>query len=116
MACRAQHLARYLEGQGHSMTLQQNHVRHITSLFEVGFYNYFYRNDHHNETLCCAQHLGRYLEGQDHGMTLQQNRVRPITLLLEVGFNNYFTEMITMLNRRAACNIWVPTLKVKVTA
>jgi hypothetical protein len=39
--CRAQHLGRYLEGQGHSMTLQQNHVQSITSLFEVGFYNYF---------------------------------------------------------------------------
>ena len=31
----------YLEGQGHSMTLQQNHVQPITSLFEVGFQNYF---------------------------------------------------------------------------
>ena len=39
--CRAQHLGRYLEGQGHSMTLHQNHVRSITLLFEVGFYNYF---------------------------------------------------------------------------
>jgi len=39
--CREQHLGRYLEGQGHSMTLQQNHVRPITLLFEVGFYNYF---------------------------------------------------------------------------
>jgi hypothetical protein len=36
-----QHLGRYLEGQGHSMTLQQNRVRPIASLFEVGFYNYF---------------------------------------------------------------------------
>jgi hypothetical protein len=34
-------LGRYIEGQGHSMTLQQNRVRPITSLFEVGFYNYF---------------------------------------------------------------------------
>jgi len=32
MTCRAQHLGRYLEGQGHSMTLQQNRVRPITSL------------------------------------------------------------------------------------
>jgi hypothetical protein len=38
---RAQHLGRYLEGQGHSMTLQQNRVRPITSLFEVRFCNYF---------------------------------------------------------------------------
>jgi len=29
------------EGQGHSMTFQHNHVRPITSLFEVLFKNYF---------------------------------------------------------------------------
>jgi hypothetical protein len=39
--CCAQQLGRYLEGQGHSMTLQQNCVRPITLLFEVGFFNYF---------------------------------------------------------------------------
>jgi len=36
-----QHLGCYLEGPGHSMTLQQNRVQPITSLFEVGIYNYF---------------------------------------------------------------------------
>jgi len=35
-----QHLGRYLEGQGHSMTLQQKRVRPITLLFAVGFYNF----------------------------------------------------------------------------
>jgi len=65
---------------------------------------------------CRAQHLDRYLEGQGHSMTLQQNCVRPITLLFEVGFRIYFTEMITILSRRVAHNIWVATLKVKVTA
>jgi len=49
-------------------------------------------------------------------MTLQQNRVRPITLLFEVGFRKYFTEMITLLTRRVARNIWAASLKVKVTA
>ena len=39
--CRAQHLCPYLECQGHSATLQQNRVRPITLLFEVGFRNYF---------------------------------------------------------------------------
>jgi hypothetical protein len=39
--CHAQHLGRYLEGQGHSMTLQQNRVWPIDLLLEVGFYNYF---------------------------------------------------------------------------
>jgi len=43
MTCRAQHLGRYLEGQGHSMTFQQNSFRSITLLFEVGFYNYFWQ-------------------------------------------------------------------------
>jgi len=33
--CNVQDLGRYLEGQGHSMTLQQNRVRPITWLFEV---------------------------------------------------------------------------------
>ena len=31
------HLGRYLEGQGHSMTLKKNRVRPITLLFEVRF-------------------------------------------------------------------------------
>jgi hypothetical protein len=76
----------------------------------------FYRNDHHIETTCRTQHLGRYLEGQGHNMTLQQNSVHPITSLFEVGFYNYFTEMITILSWPVACNIWVTTLKIKVTA
>jgi len=37
----SQHLGRYLEGQGHSMTLKQNRVWPITLLFEVWFQNYF---------------------------------------------------------------------------
>jgi len=65
---------------------------------------------------CRAQNFGRYLECQGRSMTLRQNRVRPITSLFEVGFRNYFTEMITILRRRVACNIWAATLNVKVTA
>ena len=34
-------LGRYLEGQGHSRTLQPNCVQPITLLCEVGFYKYF---------------------------------------------------------------------------
>ena len=37
----AQYLGRYIEGQGHSVTLKQNWVGPITLLFEVEFYNYF---------------------------------------------------------------------------
>jgi len=76
----------------------------------------FYRHDHHVETTCRAQHLGPYLEGHGHSTTLQQNRVQPITLWFEVRCRKYLTEMITTLTRRVAHNIWVPTLKVKVTA
>ena len=65
----------------------------------------FHRNDHHIKTKCRAQHLGRYLEGQGHGMTLQQNHIRSITLF-KVRFRNNFTEIITILRRRFACNIW----------
>jgi len=39
--CRVQHLDPYLEGEDHSMTLQQNRVRPITLSFEVLFKNYF---------------------------------------------------------------------------
>ena len=38
--CRKQHLGRYLECQGHSMTLQQKPVWPKTLLFEVRFYKY----------------------------------------------------------------------------
>jgi len=41
MTCCAQHFGPYLEGHGHCMTLQQNPVRLITSLFEVPFQKYF---------------------------------------------------------------------------
>ena len=39
--CHAQHLGPFLEGQGHSATLQKNSVRPITLLFEVRFWNNF---------------------------------------------------------------------------
>ena len=58
--CLAQHLGRYLEGQGHSMTLQQNQVRSITLLFEVGFYNYFWQT-----TSLCPIPIRGALPGSD---------------------------------------------------
>jgi len=42
-------------------------------------------------------------------MTLKQNRVRPIIVLFDVRILNYFTEMIALLERRVARNIWVAT-------
>ena len=41
--CHMQYLCCYLEGQGHSMILQQNRVWPKTLLFEVGFHNYFWQ-------------------------------------------------------------------------
>jgi len=108
--CHAQHLSHYLEGQGHSMTLQQNRVRPITLLFEVNL-KPFHINDHQIETMCHAQHLGCYLEGQGHSMTFQQNNFQPITLLFEVEYYNYFTGMVTILRQCVMCNIWVATLR-----
>ena len=70
--CRTQHLGRYLKGQDHCMTLQQNRVRPITSLFEVDFFTNLKEMT--------------YLEGQGHSMTLQHNGVWPITLLFEDRF------------------------------
>jgi len=50
MPCHAQHLGRYLEGQGHSMTLQQKRARPITYL--KSDLQLFHRNDHHIEMRC----------------------------------------------------------------
>jgi len=59
MTCRAQYVGRYLEGLGHSMTLQHNRVWSITFLFEVGFYNFFTNiindNDNDNRFICNAR-------------------------------------------------------------
>jgi len=112
--CRVQHLGRYLEGQGHSMTAAKSCPANNFVIWS-GISKIFHRNDHHIET-CRAQNLGHYPEGQGHSATLQQNSVRPITLLFEVRFRNNFTEMITILRQRVVCNIWAATLKVKVTA
>ena len=59
--CCTLHLGRCLEGQGHSMTFQQNRVRLIPLLFEViwsRISKIFHRNDHHIEMTCRAQHFG----------------------------------------------------------
>jgi len=54
----AQHLGHYLKGQGHSLTLNENHVQPITKLFEVWLnLKLFYRNDWHIETTCLLKLL-----------------------------------------------------------
>ena len=87
--CYAQHLVCYLIGQGYSLTLKQNRVRPITSLFEVGLKNHFYRNDPHIETTCYTQHLVCYLTGQGHSMTLKQNLFGPYLSYLKSEFTFY---------------------------
>ena len=63
---------------------------------------------------CRAQHLGPYLESQGHSATLQPNRVRPIFVILnrisKISHRNdhHFETM-------CRAQIWVATLKVKVT-
>jgi hypothetical protein len=73
-------LGRYIEGQVHSMTLKQNRVRPITSLFEIGFYNYFTemitilrRYVTHKSVVRShwVEKLGRNIEDKGHSMTLQ---------------------------------------------
>ena len=68
------------------MSLQQNHVRLITLLFEVGFQNIFTKMIAILRQRVTLNILGRYLKGQGRSITLKQNRVRPITSLFQVGF------------------------------
>jgi hypothetical protein len=78
--CRAQHLGRYREGQGHSMTLNKNRVRPITSLFEVGFYNYF------TEMITILRRWGTCNIWVTTLKALKHYGVPSITSLFEVGF------------------------------
>jgi len=105
--CREQHLVRYLEGQCHIITLQQNRVRLITLLFKVGFYNYF------TEMITVLRWYVAHniwvaaLKAKVTAcMTLQQIRVWSITLLFEIGFYNYFIEMVTILGWHVARKFW----------
>jgi hypothetical protein len=92
---RLQDLCRYLVGQCHSMTLQENRVRHIPSLFEVWFNNYF--------TEMMITILRRLVPHNIWVATLVKvttwpcslkNRVQPITSLFEVRFYNYFNDRL----------------------
>jgi len=82
--CHRQHLGCYLEGQGHSMTFQQNRVRPIESDFTIILHNW---SSYWHEVSCAT--FGSLFKGQGHIMTFQHNCVRPITSLFEVLFKNY---------------------------
>jgi len=99
--CRPQHLGHFLEGQGHSMTLQQIRVLPITSLFEVGFKKYFIEMITILRQRVVRNIWGCYLEGQGHSMTLQQNWIQPITSLLEVRFYNHFWQITSLCPKSA---------------
>jgi len=58
--CRVQHLSWNLEGQGHSMTLQQSRVWPKTLLFEIGFNNYLWQT-----TSLCPIPIRGALPGSD---------------------------------------------------
>ena len=92
-----QHLVRYLEGQGHSMTKAKLCPAHNFVIWSLNFKTMSQKWSPYMETTCHEQDVGRYFESQGHSMTLQQNRVSPITWLFEVWFFNYFTELITIL-------------------
>ena len=112
--CRAQHLGRNLECQGHSMTLQQNRVRPIALLFEVWFRNIFHRNDHHIEKTCHAQHLRRYLEGQGHSI-LAAKSCRAINFVIWDRISKIFHRNDHHIKKRWRAQHLVAILKVKVT-
>jgi hypothetical protein len=83
----------YLEGQGHSMTLQQNHVRPITSLLKLDFTTISQNWSPNIETMCRAQHLGYFY-------TL--NFVCDITLTLQEVYlpvSKTYSGSITRFNR-----------------
>ena len=87
--CCAQHLGRYLECQGHSMTFQQNSFRSITLWFSSRILQLFHSNDHHIETMCRVQHLGCYLKVQAKSC-LAQNFVI-WSQILQLLLTNYFS-------------------------
>ena len=74
-------LVHYLEGQGHSMTLKQNHVRPITLLFDVGFKTISQKWSPYWDNLLRARFWSLLWRSRSQH-TLQQNRVRPIIWLL----------------------------------
>jgi len=61
-----QHLGRYVEGQGHSMTLQQNRVCPKTLLFDFRVYNYFWQT-----TSLCPIPIRGALPGSDRLLFLK---------------------------------------------
>jgi len=63
------HLGHYLEGQGHSMTLQQNRVRPISLLFEVWISKLVYKNYHHIEMTKISCLCPKPIRGASPGST-----------------------------------------------
>jgi len=114
MACRAQHLGRYYEGQGHSMTFQHNRVRPITSLFEVLFKNYF------TEMIPYWDDVSRTKFGSlswrsrsQHDLSAKSSPVHNFAIWSRI--TKLFHRNNQHIETMCRAQIWVATLKVKVT-
>jgi len=103
--CRKQDFSRYLEGQGHIMTLQQNRVRPITWLFEVWFYNYFTEIITILRRCVASNILVPWWSRSQHDLAAKSCPAHNFVIWCPIL--KYFTEMITILRRRVASNNWV---------
>ena len=108
-----QHLGRYLECQG--MTLKQNRVRPITLLNLKSEFKVISQ-----KWSPCQDDVSRALFGLLPWRSRSQHDLEAKScptnnFFIQSLFKNYITKMIAILRRRVAHNIWVATLKVKVT-
>ena len=113
--CRAQHLDHYLKGQGHSMTLLPNPVRLVTLLFEVDF-----ENISENWSLYWDD-VSRATFGLLHWRSMSQNDLAAKSCPAHIFV--IWSPVLKLFQRNdhhietPCCKqIWVTTLKVKVTA
>ena len=113
--CRAQHLGPFLEGQGHSATLQENRFRPITLLFEVDFESISQKwSPYWADVLRATFGLLPWRSRSQHDHAAKSFPAN--NFVIWSRFKNYFTWIITILKRRVECNIKAAILKVKVTA
>jgi len=113
--CRAQHLGPYLEGQCHSATLQQNRVRPITLLFKVGFRTYL------TEMITILRRrvarkfeLLHWRSRSQHDLAAKSCPSNNFVIWSRISKIFYRNDHHIEMPCRA--QIWVATLKVKVTA
>jgi len=96
--CRVKHLGCYLEGQGHSMTLQQNRVWPKTLLFEVRFYNYFWQT-----TSLCPIPIWGALRGSDRLLFFLLPHVPKPIRRLYTGYHLSITYLVLSTVKQIRC-------------